>query len=49
MNKPVYLGVSVQKLSKILRHDFWCDYVKPRHVLPNLNCVIWIVIIPLYP
>ena len=27
MNKPVYLGLSIQELSKALMHEFW--YVKP--------------------
>ena len=31
MNKPVCLGLSILELSKILMHDFWCDYVKPKH------------------
>ena len=29
MNKPVYLGLSIPELSKILMHEFWYDYVKP--------------------
>ena len=31
MNKPVYLGLSILELSKILMYEFWYDYVKPRH------------------
>ena len=31
MNKPVYLGLSVLELSKILMHEFWYDYVKLRY------------------
>ena len=30
MNKPVYLGLSILELSKILMYEFWYDYVKPR-------------------
>ena len=30
MNKPVYLGLSILELSKILRYEFWYDYVKPK-------------------
>ena len=30
MNKPVYLGLSIQELSKILMYEFWYDYVKPQ-------------------
>ena len=28
MNKPVYLGLSMLELSKILMYEFWSDYVK---------------------
>ena len=31
MNKPVYLGLSVLELSKILMYEFWYDYVKPSY------------------
>ena len=31
MNKPVYLGLSVLELSKILMYEFWYDYVKPKY------------------
>ena len=31
MNKPAYLGLSILKLSKILMHEFWFDYVKPEY------------------
>ena len=31
MNKPVYLGLSILKLSKILMYKFWYDYVKPKY------------------
>ena len=30
MNKPVYLGLSILELSKILMNEFWNDYVKPK-------------------
>ena len=33
MNKPVYLGLSILKLSEVLRYEFWYDYVKPKYVL----------------
>ena len=29
MNKPVYLGLSMLELSKILIYQFWYDYLKP--------------------
>ena len=31
MNKPVYLGISILELSKILMYEFWYDYVKPKY------------------
>ena len=31
MNKPVYLGLSVLGLSKMLMYEFWYDYVKPKY------------------
>ena len=31
MNKPVYLGLSILELSKILMCEFWYDYVKPKY------------------
>ena len=30
-NKPVYLGLSVLELSKILQYEIWHDYVKPKY------------------
>ena len=31
MIKPVYLGLSILALSKILMYEFWYDYVKPKY------------------
>ena len=31
MNKPVHLGLSILELSKILRCEFWYDYVKQKY------------------
>ena len=31
MNEPVYLGVSLLKLSKMIMYEFWYDYVKPKY------------------
>ena len=31
MNKPVYLGLSLLELSKIVMHEFWYDYVKSKY------------------
>ena len=31
LNKPVYLGLSILELSKILMYEFWYDYEKPNY------------------
>ena len=31
MNKPVYLGLSILELSKILMYELWYNYVKPKY------------------
>ena len=31
MNKPVYLGLSILEISKILMYEFWYDYIKPKY------------------
>ena len=31
MNKPIYLGLSILEISKILMYEFWCDYIKPKY------------------
>ena len=31
MNKPVYLGMSILDISKILMCEFWYDYMKPKY------------------
>ena len=31
MNKPVYLGMSVLDISKILMYEFWYGYIKPKY------------------
>ena len=31
MNKPVYLGLSILELSKIVIYHFWFDYVKSKY------------------
>ena len=30
MNKPLYLGMSILDISKILMYKFWYDYLKPK-------------------
>ena len=31
MIKPVYIGLSILDLSKILMYESWYDYVKPKY------------------
>ena len=31
MNKPIYLGLSILDISKILMFEFWYDYMKPKY------------------
>ena len=31
MSKPIYLGLSVLEISKILMYEFWYDYMKPKY------------------
>ena len=31
MNKPIYLGLSILEISKILMYEFWNDYMKPKY------------------
>ena len=31
MNKPIYLGLSILDISKILMYEFWYDYKKPKY------------------
>ena len=31
MNKPIYLGLSMLEISKILICEFWYDYMKPKY------------------
>ena len=31
MNKPVYLGLSILELRKILLYELWYNYVKPKY------------------
>ena len=32
MNKPIYLGLSILEMSKILMYEFWYDYMKPKYI-----------------
>ena len=31
MNKPIYIGLSILEISKILMYEFWYDYIKPKY------------------
>ena len=31
MNKPIQLGLSILELSKVLMHEIWYDFVKPKY------------------
>ena len=31
MNKPIYLGLSILEISKILVYEFWYDYMRPKY------------------
>ena len=42
MNKPVYLELSISKLSKILMYELWYDYVKPKNGNKKKNSFTWI-------
>ena len=31
MNKPLYLGISILDISKILMYEFWYNYIIPKY------------------
>ena len=31
MNKPVYLGLTILEISKLVMSAFWYDYLKPKY------------------
>ena len=31
MNKPIYLGLSILEISKLLMYEFWYDYMKRKY------------------
>ena len=47
MSKPVYLGIPILELSKILMYEFWYEYVKPKYDKKQ-NSVILIQAVSLY-
>ena len=38
MNKPIYLGLSILDISKILMYEFWYDYMKPKYGNNGILC-----------
>ena len=40
MIKPVYLGLSILKISKALMYEFWYDYIKPKY---QSNAKLWYI------
>ena len=40
MNKPVYLGLSILELSKIVLNKFWYGYLKPKYGQKTKLCYI---------
>ena len=48
VNKPVYSGLSILELSKILMYEFWYDYVKPEYGEKSKLCYMDTVIVSLY-
>ena len=42
MNKSIYLGLSILKITKIVMYVFWYDYVNPNYRKKKQNYVIWI-------
>ena len=39
-NKPVYLGLSVMEISKMVMYDFLLDYVKPKNGAKINFCIL---------
>ena len=43
MSKPIYLGLSILELSKIVMYESWYDYVKPKYGEKTKLCYMDIV------
>ena len=53
MNIPVYLGLSLLKLSKTVMYGLWYDYIKPKHgekekMLYAFRHIHFLLAVPLY-
>ena len=42
MSKPVYLGLPILEISKIVMYGFWYDYVKLKHNKKAKLCYVGI-------
>ena len=42
MNKPVYLGLPILKISETLMYEYWYDYVKQKYQDNAKLNAIWI-------
>ena len=38
MNKPVFLGLSILELNKIVMYEFWQDHVKAKYGVKAKSC-----------
>ena len=44
INKPVFFGLSILEICKIVMYEFWYSYVKPKYT-GKANYVKWIQIV----
>ena len=40
INKPVYLGLLILELRKMVMYEFWYDYIKPKYKEKTKLCYI---------
>ena len=38
MDKPVYLGLSILEINKLIMYEFWYDCIKPRYQKDSKLC-----------